>query len=58
MTRYSDLMCRDLFGCTHEPETPVVEGGEILHWLCRCGKRATWPDEDDEKDPSGPQEAP
>lgn len=41
MTRRSDMMLEDLAGCTHEPETPVVEedGQEILYWLCRCGRR-------------------
>jgi len=39
MTRRSDLMCEDLFGCTHEPEIPVSQDGEIIHWLCRCGKK-------------------
>jgi len=38
MTRRSDMMCEDLFGCTHEPETPVVQDGEIVMWLCRCGR--------------------
>lgn len=39
MTRRSDLMCEDLDECTHEPETPIIEGGEIVGWLCRCGVR-------------------
>lgn len=32
-------MCEDIFGCDHEPETPVIENGEIVHWLCRCGRK-------------------
>lgn len=45
MTRRSDLMCEDIFGCTHEPETPVIEddGNEILYWVCRCGRRCAPP---------------
>lgn len=39
MTRRRDLICEDIFGCTHEPETPVSDGGEILYWMCRCGRR-------------------
>lgn len=38
MTRRSDLMCEDIFGCKHEPETAIVENGEILEWRCRCGQ--------------------
>lgn len=38
MTRRSDLMCEDLFGCDHTPETPVTQDGEIVMWLCRCGR--------------------
>lgn len=38
MTRRSDLMCEDLFGCDHDPETPLSNvDGEIYAWLCRCG---------------------
>lgn len=43
MTRRRDLMCEDLFGCDHEPETPIVENGEIVHWVCRCGEKKTPP---------------
>jgi len=45
MTRRRDLMLEDLLGCTHEPETPVTDtegSGEILYWICRCGKRLTY----------------
>ncbi len=37
MTRNSDLDCDDLFGCDHEPETPLSDGGVIYAWVCRCG---------------------
>jgi hypothetical protein len=39
MTRRSDLMCEDLFGCSHEGETPIVQDGQIVYWRCRCGRR-------------------
>lgn len=39
MTRRSDLMLEDLMGCDHEPETPVSQGGEIIYWMCRCGRK-------------------
>lgn len=39
MTRRRDLMCEDIFGCDHTPETPVTEEGEIVYWLCRCGRK-------------------
>ena len=32
-------MLEDLTGCDHKPETPITEGGSIVAWLCRCGKR-------------------
>jgi hypothetical protein len=35
----SDLDCEDLFGCDHEPETPIIENGTITSWLCRCGQQ-------------------
>lgn len=42
MTRRRDLMCEDIFCCTHEPETPVTDGsGEIAYWVCRCGTKRT-----------------
>lgn len=42
MTRRRDLMCEDIFGCTHEPETPVTDGhGDVSHWVCRCGAKQT-----------------
>ncbi len=44
MTRRRDLMCEDLFGCDHEPETPISEGGEIVYWVCRCGTKKTYPE--------------
>jgi hypothetical protein len=37
MTRRRDLMCEDLFGCDHTPETPIVDEGVIVSWVCRCG---------------------
>lgn len=41
MTRRRDMMCEDLFGCEHEPETPILDAnGNIDHWRCRCGRRA------------------
>ena len=40
MTRYRDLMCEDIFGCNHEPETPVIDNdNNIVEWICRCGDR-------------------
>lgn len=42
MTRRSDMMLEDLIGCNHEPETPITQDGEIIYWLCRCG-REHWP---------------
>lgn len=43
MTRRSDLMCEDIFGCTHKPEIPIVDddSNDILFWLCRCGSTKT-----------------
>jgi len=39
MTRNREVRCEDLFDCDHEPETPVTdEDGEIIQWVCRCGK--------------------
>ena len=40
MTRRRDLMCEDIFGCTHEPEIPISDDatGEIVSWRCRCGR--------------------
>ena len=38
MTRYSDLMCEDIFGCTHELEIPLSQDGEVVAWRCRCGE--------------------
>jgi hypothetical protein len=37
MTRNSELYLEDIFGCKHEPETPIIEQGEIIYWMCRCG---------------------
>jgi len=39
MTRNRELDLADIFDCNHEPEIPVVEKGEIIFWLCRCGRR-------------------
>jgi hypothetical protein len=39
MIRNYEIDCRDLFECTHEPQTPISEDGEIVGWLCRCGRR-------------------
>jgi hypothetical protein len=42
MTRRRDMMCEDIFGCTHEPETPIIDwDGSVLHWVCRCGTKTT-----------------
>lgn len=43
MTRRSDLMCEDLFGCDHSPDTPISEGGVVVEWRCRCGRRVRDP---------------
>lgn len=34
-------MCEDIFGCTHEPETPISDNGHIVAWVCRCGQVKT-----------------
>ena len=39
MTRRRDLMCEDIFGCAHEPEIPISDGGDIVEWRCRCGEK-------------------
>lgn len=40
MTRRRDLMCEDIFGCDHKPETPITDSdGDILYWQRRCGER-------------------
>lgn len=39
MTRRSDLMLEDIEGCDHQPETAVSMRGEVIHWLCRCGRK-------------------
>jgi len=41
MTHNFDLRLEDIFECQHKPETPIVDdaGGEILYWVCRCGRR-------------------
>lgn len=41
MTRRSDMMLEDIFGCDHKPETPISEDGQVIGWLCRCGRRLT-----------------
>lgn len=44
MTRRSDMMLEDIYGCQHTPETPIVDdSGEILYWLCRCGRKQQVP---------------
>ena len=45
MTRRREMMLEDLFGCDHEPELAVSEGGQILYWRCRCGERTCKPAE-------------
>jgi len=50
MTRRRDLMCEDLFGCDHEPEIPVTDGGEIIYWRCRCGKKKWTPPTEEKSD--------
>ena len=54
MTRLRDLMCEDLFGCDHEPETPVSQDGEIVYWLCRCGQKKTYPKAEPPKEDTKP----
>ena len=39
MTRNSEIRLEDIYGCDHTPELPVVYEGEIIYWLCRCGKK-------------------
>lgn len=39
MTRRRDLMCEDIFECDHEPEVAISEGGEVIAWRCRCGRK-------------------
>lgn len=39
MTRNYEMDLGDIFNCDHTPEIPVVEEGEIVFWLCRCGRR-------------------
>ena len=39
MTRNYEIDCRDLVECQHEPETPICQDGEIIGWLCRCGRQ-------------------
>lgn len=46
MTRRSDMMLEDIFGCDHAPEIPVTEDGQIVHWLCRCGRKVACVDPD------------
>lgn len=43
MTRNYEIDCRDLIECDHTPETPVSDGGEITHYVCRCGQKQ-WAD--------------
>jgi hypothetical protein len=45
MTRNSDLRLEDIAGCQHTPEIPIVDdcAGEILYWVCRCGRRCVTP---------------
>jgi len=49
VTRRSDLMLEDIDGCDHTPETPISEDGEVLYWVCRCGKHQHWPPDKNEK---------
>lgn len=53
MTRRSDLMLEDLFGCEHEPTIAICDdgGGEILFWRCACGARRVQP-----KQPAQPEQ--
>jgi hypothetical protein len=44
MTRRRDLMCEDIFECAHKPEIPISDNGEIMYWLCRCGKKIPLPE--------------
>lgn len=38
MTRRSDLMCEDLFGCDHAPTIAISDDGKIVRWTCVCGE--------------------
>lgn len=49
MTRHSDQKCEDIFGCKHEPETPISQDGEIVAWMCRCGRVHPIPEKGPEK---------
>ncbi len=53
MTRNRELDCEDLFGCAHEAETPVVDDGEIVYWLCRCGRKVELDTPEPRKEGSG-----
>jgi hypothetical protein len=44
VTRNSEIDCEDLFGCDHEPETPIADdSGAIVSWRCRCGRHVAAP---------------
>ena len=45
MTRNSEVRLEDITGCQHTPEIPIVDdcAGEILYWVCRCGRRCVTP---------------
>jgi hypothetical protein len=47
------MMLEDIFGCDHTPILPVSEQGEILYWLCACGREHPIPEpkQAQEKDP-------
>jgi hypothetical protein len=51
MTRNRELDLEDLTSCDHKPEIAITndEGTEILHWICRCGRRC--PDESESPEP-------
>ncbi len=45
MTRRSDMMCEDLWGCDHKPKIPISDSGEIVSWRCNCGAKEYTPEQ-------------
>lgn len=39
MTKNREIRLEDITHCDHSPELPISEDGEILYWICRCGRR-------------------
>jgi hypothetical protein len=46
MTKNYELDLRDIVDCAHEPETPIVSEGEIVGYVCRCGRFQPMKDKD------------